>query len=60
MMRARLKSLLPEEISGDELRFEMLDLLLSFEAWNRLRRDQGLSARRAAEVVAIMAARITG
>jgi len=58
--REILKRVLPREIAQDRARFEALDLLLSFEAWNRLRRDQGLSARRAAEVVAIMAARITG
>lgn len=42
---------LPSAIAEDADRVEMLDLILSFEAWNRLRHDQGLSARRAAEAV---------
>lgn len=42
---------LPPEIARDRTRMEAVDLLLSFEAWSRLRDEQGLSARRAAEVV---------
>ena len=59
MMRGRLKSLLPEEISGDELRFEMLDLLLSFEAWQRLRVEQNLSARKARAILKAQVDRLT-
>ena len=43
---------LPAKLAGDALWLETLDLLLSYEAWNRLRRDQGLTARRAREVLA--------
>ena len=50
-MRARLKSILPDEISGDMLAFESIDLLLSFETWQRLRMEQGLSIRKAGAVV---------
>ncbi|MFA6117740.1 MAG: TetR/AcrR family transcriptional regulator [Sphingomonas sp.] len=50
-MRAKLKSILPEEIAGDALTFEAIDLLLSFETWQRLRMDQKLSARKAEAVV---------
>ena len=31
--------------------FEALDLLLSYEAWSRLRHDQGLSVKRAKETL---------
>ncbi len=50
-MRASLKSILPDEISGDMLAFESIDLLLSFETWQRLRMEQGLSIRKAGAVV---------
>lgn len=46
-----LRRELPVEIARDRALFEALDLLLSFEAWTRLRRDQALSPRRAAEVL---------
>lgn len=59
MMRARLKSLLPEEIAGDELRFETLDLLLSFESWQRLRVEQKLSARKARTLLTVQVDRLT-
>ncbi|MCG9917060.1 MAG: TetR/AcrR family transcriptional regulator [Phenylobacterium sp.] len=41
----------PPELVEDKARFEALDLLLSFEAWNRLRRDQGLSPRKTVEAL---------
>jgi AcrR family transcriptional regulator len=50
-MRAKLKSILPEEVAGDALTFEAIDLLLSFETWQRLRMDQKLSVRKAEAVV---------
>src|SRR5258706_10653951 len=46
-MRARLRSVLPEAITSDAQLFETLDLLLSIETWQRLRMEQGLSARKA-------------
>jgi hypothetical protein len=42
---------LPPEIVGDPLKLEALDLLTSFEAWTRLRLDQGLSPEKACEVL---------
>ena len=59
MMRARLKSLLPEDIREDELRFETLDLLLSFETWQRLRVEQNLSARKARALLKAQVDRLT-
>lgn len=50
-MRARLKSILPKEVADDMLTFEAIDLLLSFETWQRLRMDQKLSVRKAEAVV---------
>jgi hypothetical protein len=35
--------LIPKETQADESRFEALCMLLSLEAWIRLRREQGLS-----------------
>jgi AcrR family transcriptional regulator len=43
--RRALRKALPGKLERPV--FEALDLLLSFEAWRRLRRDQGLSAREA-------------
>jgi len=56
--RDLLKAQLPPELARDKARFEALDLILSFEAWSRLRRDQGLTPRRAAEVLEQMTRRL--
>jgi AcrR family transcriptional regulator len=58
--RIRLKALLPDEIAGDPLALETLDLLLSFEAWSRLRQEQGLTPKRAKDVVTEAVARVIG
>lgn len=50
-LRARLDGVLPGEIVGDPARLEAVDLLLSFDAWMRLRGDQGLDAAVAREVL---------
>lgn len=49
--REILRAQLPAEWAKDRVRFEAMDLLLSFEAWSRLRRDQELSPKRATEVL---------
>ncbi len=46
-----LRAQLPPELAKDRVRFEAMDLLLSFDAWHRLRRDQDLSPKRATEVL---------
>ncbi len=51
VMRARLHGLLPTEIASDPALFEALDLTLSFDAWQRLRSEQGLSEAPARSVV---------
>lgn len=50
-LRAKLERALPAEVTGDPLKLESLDLLMSFEAWSRLRREQGLSPQHAREVL---------
>ena len=49
--REILRAQLPVELAKDRIRFEAMDMLLSFDAWSRLRRDQDLSPKRAAEVL---------
>ncbi len=51
MMRAKLLTILPKVISDDGLTLETIDLLLSFDAWQRLRTDQKLTPGRARAVV---------
>jgi hypothetical protein len=46
-----LKAQLPPAVARDQLKLEALDLLLSFETWSRLRRQQGLSPKRARETL---------
>jgi hypothetical protein len=38
-----LVGIVPKQLAGNMVLFEAIDLLLSFESWNRLREDQGLS-----------------
>jgi glutathione S-transferase/AcrR family transcriptional regulator len=42
MSRAIIRRELPSEVVQDDHRFEMIDLLMSFETWDRLRQAQGL------------------
>ena len=50
-LREILKQQLPPSQAREHLQLEALDLLLSFEAWSRLRREQGLSPKRAQETL---------
>jgi AcrR family transcriptional regulator len=43
LMKEILKRQLPPAVARDQLKVEILDLLLGFESWSRLRREQGLS-----------------
>jgi AcrR family transcriptional regulator len=49
--REILKGQLPPDVAGDAVTFEALDLLLSFESWSRLRRDQNLDPAAARAVL---------
>jgi len=59
-LRAILERELPAEVSRDPLKLEALDLLLSYEAWARLRREQGLTIARAQAVLEAASRRIIG
>lgn len=51
IMRQRLRSFLPPSIADDAVCFETIDLMLSFEAWQRLRDEQGLTIDLARRIV---------
>ena len=51
LQRLLLTAFLPAAIVKDEPLFEALDLILSFETWLRLRRDQQLSIKQAKKVL---------
>lgn len=51
LQRAMLVRVLPEEVQRRAGLIEALDLVMSLEAWRRLRIDQGLSPARAASVI---------
>lgn len=50
-LRELTRRALPESAALSAADFELLELLLSFEAWARLRELQGLSERKAREVI---------
>jgi hypothetical protein len=60
MMRRRLRSFLPGAIADDMLRFETIDMLLSFEAWQRLRDEQALDPSRARQIIMAEVMRLAG
>ena len=60
MMRSRLRSFLPAAITEDDVCFETIDLMLSFEAWQRLRDEQGLSIELARRIVMHEVLRLAG
>ena len=51
IMRERLMSLLPDEVRREPARAEAIDMLLSFECWQRLRTDQYLAPAAAEAVI---------
>jgi AcrR family transcriptional regulator len=57
MSRDLLAAVLPADILADRQRFELLSLLMSLEAWQRLREQQGLSAAEA-EMAILQGARL--
>ena len=59
-LREALRRTLPAEIQSDGAAFEALDMLLSFEAWSRLRREQDLAIPRAQEVLEVAVRRMIG
>jgi AcrR family transcriptional regulator len=59
IMRQRLHTLLPSSIADDARRFETIDLMLSFEVWQRLRGEQQLDADQARDIVMQEIVRLT-
>lgn len=50
-MRQRLEQVLPKSFVNNAIALAGIDALMSWDMWIRLRRDQKLSSRRAAEVI---------
>jgi AcrR family transcriptional regulator len=50
-LRQIMLGLLPPQVARDSQLVESIDLLLSFEAWRRLREDQGLDVAKARRVL---------
>jgi AcrR family transcriptional regulator len=50
----------PAHVLADREAFEAMDLVMSFEAWSRLRREQGLSPEAAKAVIAKAVEMVTG
>jgi len=57
-LRKILQREMPPEVLQDAPLLEALDLLLSFESWSRLRREQGLSIKKAREVLSLAVAKV--
>ena len=60
MMRQRLRSFMPRAITDDDVCFETIDLMLSFEAWQRLRDEQRLPIDLARRIVLREVLRLAG
>lgn len=57
-LREILRWVVPPDEVGDPVLFEAIDLLLSFEAWSRLRREQGLDQEQTRAVLKKAMARL--
>jgi AcrR family transcriptional regulator len=51
ILRALLVQRLPADVAKDQVFVDAVDLLISFEAWERLRHEQGLSPAQARQVI---------
>lgn len=58
LSRDLLAAALPRDLANDALLFGTLELLLSVEAWQRLREQQGLSRRQAGDLLHAAAGRL--
>ena len=59
LQRSLLRHALPKSMAADKTRFEALDLVLSFDSWLRLRREQGLGRAAAKRVLLFTAKALT-
>ncbi|NWG54461.1 MAG: TetR family transcriptional regulator [Hydrogenophilaceae bacterium] len=57
--QSALKAILPAAIAGDPLLFAALDVVTSFDAWRRMRQDQGLSIKKAEAAMRLAVERLT-
>jgi AcrR family transcriptional regulator len=60
LQREMAVALFPDEIRADPEQVEMLDLVMSFDAWRRLRLDQGLAFDDAERVMTALVDRVIG
>lgn len=57
--QSTLKAILPAVIADDPLLFAALDVVTGFDAWRRMRQDQGLSIRKAEAAMRLAVERLT-
>ena len=56
--RDTLRSVLPQKVMGDKPLLAALEMATAFEAWRRLRQDQGLSTKDAEGVMRLVVSRL--
>jgi hypothetical protein len=56
--RSALKAILPESITSNATLFAALEMATGFQAWRRLRQDQGLSSEEAEAVMALTVSKL--
>lgn len=59
LLRTNLRAATPANLRDDRIMFEALDMILSFDAWRRLRLDQGLSVSQTRKAVTEAARALT-
>lgn len=60
LQRSMATALLPEEVKADPELVEMMDLLMSFDSWRRLRLDQHLTVDQAETIIAGLVEKVLG
>jgi AcrR family transcriptional regulator len=60
LQREMATSLLPDDLKADADLVEMIDLVMSFDAWRRLRLDQGLEFDAAERIIAGLVDKVVG
>lgn len=58
LQRSMAIALLPDELKADPVLVEMMDLVMSFDSWRRLRLDQKLSLEDAERIIATLVDRV--
>lgn len=60
LQRSMATALLPDEVKADPELVEMMDLLMSFDSWRRLRLDQHLTVEQAESIIAGLVEKVLG